>query len=202
MGAGEPKVRTREDPDVRREQLLAAARRIVTERGVRSTTMAAVATEAGVAKGTTYLYFDSRDDLIAGLRSLYLNEFAAALRVPAAPNHASAAPGRRLDAFVEGLFRFAGEHHALHHALFHEAGFSEADAMAGARELLEQVLADGCADGTFTIDVSEVVPAAAFILHGTHGTLIDALHGPGGQHAVGPAVASARRAAGSLPEQR
>ena len=81
--------------DVRREQLLDAAEQVLVARGLRSTTVADVAAAAGVAKGTTYLYFASKDDLLAGLRARYLERFAAALDArPARHGDRPAAPPR------------------------------------------------------------------------------------------------------------
>lgn len=174
MDAGPPRARRREAPDVRREQLLAAARALVVERGVRATTMAAVADAAGVAKGTTYLYFASKDDLVEAVRSAYLDEFAAALL----SDGAAAAP-ERLDRFVDGLFRFAAEHHVLHHALIHDAGTSESEAMAGALAILEPIIAAGADDGSFRIGPHDTRTATTFVLHGIHAAVVATLHGDG-----------------------
>ncbi len=51
----------------RREELLAAARRVFAARGFRGTTMADVAEEAGIALGTIYLYFPSKEEVFAAL---------------------------------------------------------------------------------------------------------------------------------------
>ena len=64
--------RTRAPAD-RRDQLLVAAERLFAEKGVDATTVADITGLAGVAKGTFYLYFDSKDQLIAGLRERVVN---------------------------------------------------------------------------------------------------------------------------------
>ena len=48
----------------RRETIQHAAQRVIARRGLAGASMAAIAEEAGVAKGTLYLYFKDRDDLI------------------------------------------------------------------------------------------------------------------------------------------
>jgi AcrR family transcriptional regulator len=68
----------RQSPDVRREQILDAAQRVLLERGLRATTVADVVDAAGVAKGTMYLYFRSKDELLAGLRARYLDDYSRA----------------------------------------------------------------------------------------------------------------------------
>jgi AcrR family transcriptional regulator len=51
----------------RREEILAAARRIFAARGFRGTTIADIAEEAGIALGTIYLYFPSKEAVFAAL---------------------------------------------------------------------------------------------------------------------------------------
>ena len=48
----------------RRETIRVAAQRVIAQRGLAGASMAAIAGEAGVAKGTLYLYFKDRDDLL------------------------------------------------------------------------------------------------------------------------------------------
>ena len=49
----------------RREQILAAAVRLWTGHGFEATTLDAIAREAGIAKGTVYLYFATKEELLA-----------------------------------------------------------------------------------------------------------------------------------------
>ena len=155
--------------DVRREQLLDAAERLLLERGLRATTVADVAREAGVAKGTVYLYFRSRDELLAGLRSRYLGRYLAPLERRRGPVRA------RVRRLLRGLVAVAAANRQLHHVLFHEAGFAEADAFAGVRDRLGDLLAEGVAEGELALD--DPALTASFVLHGVHGTLVEVLHG-------------------------
>lgn len=52
------------DKDERRKEILAAATRVFADRGYAATKVEDVALEAGVAKGTIYLYFGSRDEML------------------------------------------------------------------------------------------------------------------------------------------
>ena len=67
------KTRTRR-PEQRRQDLLDAAVRVFSDKGVRNATVADICAAAGVAKGTFYLYFDSREHLLAALRELLVDE--------------------------------------------------------------------------------------------------------------------------------
>ena len=51
----------------RREEILAAARRIFAAQGFRGTTIADIAEEAGIALGTIYLYYPSKEAVFAAL---------------------------------------------------------------------------------------------------------------------------------------
>jgi len=53
----------------RTREILAAARKLLEQRGLEAITMEEIAAAAGVAKGTLYLYFQSKDDLILAMMS-------------------------------------------------------------------------------------------------------------------------------------
>ena len=61
-------------PEQRRQDLLDAAVRVFSAKGVQHTTVADISAAAGVAKGTFYLYFDSREHLLAALRETMVDE--------------------------------------------------------------------------------------------------------------------------------
>jgi AcrR family transcriptional regulator len=66
----EPKATKKEMvTEFRSREILAAARQLMLSRGVEAVTMEEIATAAGVAKGTVYLYFQSKDDLVQELIS-------------------------------------------------------------------------------------------------------------------------------------
>lgn len=160
----------RQPPEVRRQQILDAAQRTLLQRGLQATTVADVADEAGVAKGTVYLYFESKSELLAALRARYLDEVVlAADPTPEAP------ASRRLRDLVVGLFDAGTAQRALHQLLFHEAGFSEDDAFAALRSHVRMVIEDGVRAGELAVDDVDV--AASFLLDGVHGVLIEALRG-------------------------
>src|SRR5215475_7892929 len=72
-----------------RERLLRAAIGIVAREGMAAATTAAIAAEAGVAEGTLYRHFESKDDLlIAAYRQMKTDVFvnaAAGVDMTAAP---------------------------------------------------------------------------------------------------------------------
>jgi TetR/AcrR family transcriptional repressor of nem operon len=159
---------------VRREQLLDAAERVLVERGLAATTVADVAEAAAVAKGTVYLYFESKAELLAGLRARYFERFAARLGDPPDPAGAAGATASRVERLVAASYDFALANHALHHVLFHEAGFGEADAFARARVVMAELVEAGRSSGE--VEVADPELATEFLLQGLHGMLVAATH--------------------------
>src|SRR4029453_6935835 len=111
--------RRREDPAVRREQILDAAERTLVERGLATATMADVASAAGGAKGTVYLYYAPKDELLAALRARYLERFSRSVARELEPERRTSATVA-LERYLAALFDFSVANHLLHHVLFHE----------------------------------------------------------------------------------
>jgi AcrR family transcriptional regulator len=58
-------------PEQRRNELMNAAERLFLQHGVGSTTIAQIASAADIAKGTFYLYFSSKEHVLAALGDRY-----------------------------------------------------------------------------------------------------------------------------------
>ena len=84
-------------------RILAAAVRVFARHGYHGSSMAAVAREAGIATGTTYLYFDRKQDLLVALFARHLTDYVSRC----APALAAEAPG------VPRLRRLAEQHLAF-----------------------------------------------------------------------------------------
>lgn len=69
--------RTTKAPEVRRQDLMDAAVRVFKDKGIARTTVSDITTAADVAKGTFYLYFDSKDQLLGALKERFVDEILA-----------------------------------------------------------------------------------------------------------------------------
>ena len=166
--------RRREPPDVRRTQILDGAERVFVERGI-DAAMADVAEVAGVAKGTVYLYFASKAELLAELRARYLERFATTVEERLSRLDRPTTPAA-VEQFAACLFDWSQENYALHHVLFHAAGVSEDDAFERGRALMNELVRRGVESG----EVHTVDPdlTAQFLLDGLHGLLMATMHPP------------------------
>ena len=93
----------------RREDILAAARRVFAARGFRGTTIADIAEEARIALGTIYLYFASKEDVFAALNEQFNALIVAAMTdVPPAVSLEETVRLR-----VDNVFKACGENRDL-----------------------------------------------------------------------------------------
>lgn len=147
-------------PDVRRRQILTAVADLLLETGHDALTISRVADRAGVAKGTVYLYFDSKQALISALQAEVWDRM---LEKPAALlDDPSVGWAERLDALVAEWVHTELRHRQLYHVLFHELG-GGAEPLGGARDLLVRLLRGGTEAGEFTVGDADLT--ADFLLH-------------------------------------
>lgn len=85
----------------RERTILAAAQKLAAEGGMAAVQIAAVAARAGIAAGTVYRYYPSKNDLVAALMNAVADRELAAMRTAA-----DAAPGP-LSALAAGIATFA-----------------------------------------------------------------------------------------------
>ena len=103
----------RADAARNREALLAAADELIAEYGVASVTMDAVATRAGVGKGTVFRRFDSREGLMAAVLNRSETQFQAAILSGSPPLGPGADPMERLLAFGHARIELNRVHSGL-----------------------------------------------------------------------------------------
>jgi AcrR family transcriptional regulator len=160
-------------PEERRDELMSAAQNLFIEHGVSQTTIEQITAAADVAKGTFYLYFSSKEDVLAALRQRYVQALLAGIK-------------SAVDATPEGDWRgklaawakasIAGYLDAI---LLHEIVFYESRP-TGRRGLvdnviinhLRQLLEAGISAGAWAIDDPDF--AAVFLFNGFHGIADDA----------------------------
>jgi AcrR family transcriptional regulator len=113
--AGAP--RERADAAANRVRILEAARRVLAERGAEGTSIDAVASEAGVGKGTVFRRFGDRSGLFQALSDEHLRSFQDAFIAGPPPLGPGAPPRERLAAFLDGLLDLYDDHLELTLAL-------------------------------------------------------------------------------------
>jgi AcrR family transcriptional regulator len=166
------RTRTRQPPEVRRAQILDAASRVFLEEGLSSTTMDDVASAAGVAKGTVYLYFRSKEELVEALQARFAERLVTRAR-----RLLDARSGERadqLDRYLSGVVDDMFDYSDLQHLLFHQAPtHGTFDEIHG---VIRSFIDRGVGSGEF--HVSDPDLTARFLVEGLHGVLVQATHDP------------------------
>jgi AcrR family transcriptional regulator len=167
-----PLPRWRRRPEARRDELLDAALRLFTERGVAATTVADIAREAGIAKASVYRYFTGRDELLDALverfyADLLQRGYAASLTVEGSGFVAS------LEVGMEATIRYLFEQAPLIELLGRQgAPRPDAPGPAGISALagdLAQAIASAAARGEVSVD--DPLATANLLVHSLASTV-------------------------------
>jgi TetR/AcrR family transcriptional repressor of nem operon len=175
-------------PEERRNDLLDAGESLLVEKGIAATTLDDVTRRAKVAKGTFYLYFRSKDDLVLALQQRFARRMAD--RITAAVAEADTWADK-LDACVRACFEDYRAQYDLHDVLFHHV--SEADrhhhdqdhdhddhdleaARSGLVGVFRDLLVAGIEAGAFQVDHPHLT--AVLLYSAMHGAYDASCHGP------------------------
>jgi len=141
----------------KRSRILDAAQNLFLRYGVKRTALDDVVREAGIAKGTLYLYFDSKDELFAGVAERLCAE------VLSNAEEAIAAASSMTPRIVGCLDAYIGQMHRLTAQSPHVAELAQSkQALASKiyeafdrkmRELLRKVLRDGGIERADAVDM-------------------------------------------------
>jgi AcrR family transcriptional regulator len=99
MGIQERKEREKER---RRQQIIVAAKRVFSQKGLNKTTMEDIAKESELSPGTLYLYFKNKEELYASL-SLRILQFLS-IRVAQVIQDRKEGPSEKLDRLIEAMY--------------------------------------------------------------------------------------------------
>jgi AcrR family transcriptional regulator len=102
--------RERADAARNRERILAAARRLIGENGVRHVSLEQIAAEAGVGRATLFRRFPDRASLLRALLDEHERRLQDAILAGPPPLGPGAPAARRLMAFAEALLDLTVEH--------------------------------------------------------------------------------------------
>jgi AcrR family transcriptional regulator len=139
----------------RRRELVATAKRLFVDRGFANTSVSAIVREAGVAQGTFYLYFKSKQSVLPYLRAEVLGHYLRAFEESTADRARPA--DERLVAALVRIHEVMREQVPLIRVLREATSSEEIEQIwLEGRETLSQpfaeLIAAGRADGSFAVD--------------------------------------------------
>ena len=174
-----PRPRTK-PPEERRDDLMNAAQDLFLKQGVGPTTIEQITLGADVAKGTFYLYFSSKEDLLAALGDRFAQKHLASINAAISETPKDDWSGR-LATWAEASVAFYLDSIKLHDMVFFEAGSPTRQGLReGLRGRVDNIVIDqlaeqlqaGVAAGAWSIDDPRFT--AVFLFSGLHGVVDDA----------------------------
>lgn len=191
--------RPRTDRTARRAELVSVATRVFAERGVANTAVSDIVKAAGIAQGTFYLYFESRDDLILAVVERIAEQLLSTIAEAAAlPGSSAVEKFRALgDAFTSfdadpGIIELAEFIHRPENGALHDR-LSE-HLLPGLLPLVESIVEQGVTEGDFA--VADVRAATWFVIGGLQSVELSGTPVERMSSAVGTASELALRALG------
>jgi AcrR family transcriptional regulator len=156
-------VRTVKNPEVRRQEIIAAARQLFQAKTYEATSMNDVMDALGIAKGTIYHYFKSKDELLAAVVETIVSDGLPAQHI------AAETPGNALDKLrvLIAATNLAAEHDVILEHLHQPANLGMhtrllAAAFAEQAPLYAELIRQGCEEGIFHTE--HPLECAEFIL--------------------------------------
>lgn len=176
----------RSDPQARRAQLVGAAFAVFTKQGVANTTVSDIVKEAGVAQGTFYLYFDSKDEIICAVVEAMVEQVIE--RIEAQETVAELSALERFSAVRQAWVEFSDEPHEqelqeLFHRPENRAIHDRMAAAMGKRlaPVLERIIVQGIEEGVFVPQDTRIAAWAILgALQGMEASMSGSSHTPDG----------------------
>jgi AcrR family transcriptional regulator len=164
-------------PGARRDELLDAAQRLFTRHGLAQTSVADIAAEAGVAKGSVYRYFDSKEALLSALKDRFFERMMGRLTevVAALPDAGFA---ELADAAIDATTRLLFEEADLVE-LWHQAADDEFERGITQLATAYEEAIRGAADDR-RIDCPDPRTTALLLVYAVEGTAVHAILNGGG----------------------
>ncbi|MEV6275773.1 TetR/AcrR family transcriptional regulator [Nocardia sp. NPDC051832] len=163
------------DRAARQEEILDAAAKVFARKGFAASRIEDVAAEAGIAKGSVYLYFESRNALLTGVFDSYAAKAAQVLTELGAGS-----PLERLSRLIRATLELLAAHPDHARVLLDVWASNPPIDMAGMyreyRGAIADLLTEAAADGALRPGIG--APHAAVIVGAIEGCLVQALVDP------------------------
>ena len=167
--------RTKQSPTTRRDEIRETAARLFVRHGYRGTTMRAIASEAGILKGSLYHYFESKqqllDEIVMAPHATLLQHIAGSVGELDKP------PLVAIDYFVRSHVITLRAHLSASANFYTDSRYLTLDARTKVlsirrryRQILQQLIRRGQEDGSIRSDIEPSMIAASIL------TMLNGLH--------------------------
>lgn len=171
---GKPARRKRRtmSPDDRRSALISGASEVFRAKGFAAATVAELAEAGQVAKGTFYLYFDSKDHLLGAMWEEYVDGF---LRDTRAMLDEGGAWWPSLDRLIRSMVEHAVENAALHRIVYRSANAKALELCHASNQRVVDLMCEFVARGSLVgaFRARDTGLACRMVFHAADGLLDD-----------------------------
>ncbi|MFC9244749.1 TetR/AcrR family transcriptional regulator [Streptomyces sp. NPDC057136] len=159
-------------PEDRRAALIKGATEVFRAKGFAAATVAELAEAGEVAKGTFYLYFDSKDHLLGAMWEEYVDRFLQDTRVML---DEGGAWWPSLDRLIRTLVEHAVENASLHRVVYRSANAKALELCHASNRRVVDVMCDFVARGTLVgaFRARDTRLACRMVFHAADGLLDD-----------------------------
>jgi AcrR family transcriptional regulator len=160
-------------PETRRDDLMNASQRLFLLQGIASTTIEQITSAADVAKGTFYLYFSSKDDVLAALADRFAQQLLEKIKAAVAKQPADNWTGK-LETWANACMAGYLDSIRLHDILFYGSRPRKREGLIDniVIDHLAALLEAGMDAKAWSLDDPHVT--AVFLFNGLHAVVDDA----------------------------
>jgi AcrR family transcriptional regulator len=161
--------------EIRREELMDAAQALFLEKGFAATNVSEIVEGADVAKGTFYLYFKTKDEVLTALQTRFIDGFCKQIDAAMAKDYESWAA--RIQAWVSTCVNAYLDAVAVHDLVFHQHQPANRAMKAGNPVIarLSALLEKGASAGAWELHNARLT--AVMLFDAQHGAVDDCLVG-------------------------
>jgi AcrR family transcriptional regulator len=155
---GDLAVRITKDPEVRRNELMDAAEQLFVEKGYEHTSASDIIRKVGVAQGTFYYYFKSKDEILNAVIDRYVERYMEFVESIAADGRMNAL--QKIQRIIDTLFSMSDQKRKFSQYLKLEEKVARHERFRGYIEtaflpLITQIVNQGISDGFFKVEHPE-----------------------------------------------
>lgn len=148
-------MRITKDPEVRRNELMDAAEQLFVEKGYEHTSASDIIRKVGVAQGTFYYYFKSKDEILNAVIDRYLERYTELVK--AVGNDDKMNAQQKVQCIIDALFSMSDQKRKFSQYLNLEGKVARHERYQGYIEsrispIVTQIIKQGISEGIFDVD--------------------------------------------------
>lgn len=162
-------MRITKDPEVRRNELMDAAEQLFVEKGYEHTSASDIIRKVGVAQGTFYYYFKSKDEILNAVIDRYVERYIKFVKSIANDGRINAI--QKIQHIIDGLFSMSDQKRKFSQYLNQEEKVARHERFRGYFEtalspVVAKIVKQGIIEGFFEVEYPEETSELVVVIIG------------------------------------